>query len=66
MCELKIMQEDLDAAKQELKTYQDRVRWRVEKEINTSTFERNCINDLLIMMKLKERIERLEFYLSLK
>lgn len=63
---IEIMKTDLKNAKKELTTYQDRIRFSVEKEIDTQMFERNCMNDLVIMIQLKQQIRTLEFYLSLK
>lgn len=61
-----IMQQDLENAKKDLAERQNRIRWYVEHEIDTGTFERNVINDLIIMTELKEKIKTLELYLQLK
>lgn len=66
MNKIEIMQQDLDNAKKELTERQDRIRWYVEHEIDTKSFERNMINDLIIMMELKGKIKTLELYLQLK
>jgi hypothetical protein len=63
---IEIMKTDLENARKELSGYKDRIRFSVEKEIDTQTFERNCMNDLAIMTQLKQKIATLEFYLSLK
>lgn len=66
MNKIEIMQQDLDNAKKELTERQDRIRWYVDHEMDTGNFERNMINDLIIMMELKEKIKTLELYLQLK
>lgn len=66
MSKIDAMRQDLENAKKDLSERQSRVRWYVENEINTGTFERNMINDLTIMMELKEKIKVLELYLQLK
>lgn len=57
--------QDLENAKKDLLQRQDRIRWYIEHDINSGTFERNMINDLTIMIELKEKIKVLEFYLQL-
>lgn len=66
MNKTEIMHQDLENAKKDLAERQNRIRWYVEHEIDTGTFERNMINDLIIMMELKEKIKTLELYLQLK
>lgn len=66
MNKTEIMQQDLENAKKDLAERQNRIRWYVNHEIGTGTFERNMINDLIIMMELKEKIKTLELYLQLK
>lgn len=63
---IEIMKSDLENAKQELKRKQDNLKWYVDREINSSTFEKNAISDLITMAELKEKIKMLEFYLSLQ
>lgn len=66
MNKAEIMKQDLENAKKDLAERQNRIRWYVGHEIDTGTFERNMINDLIIMMELKEKIKTLELYLQLK
>lgn len=56
----------LDAKKEELKQRQESYLVLVEREINTSQYERNAISDLLVMMQLKAEIQELEFEAMLK
>lgn len=44
----------------ELKTRKENFMIMCQNEINTSNFERNAINDLMIMMQLKSEIKELE------
>lgn len=44
----------------ELKTRKENFMIMCKNEINTSNFERNAINDLMIMMQLKSEIKELE------
>lgn len=50
----------LELRTEELKTRQTNFMIMCQNEINTSNFERNAINDLMIMMQLKSEIKELE------
>lgn len=56
---LKDKEEELDE-----RQYQFEVMFHNEK--NSGTFERNAINDLMIMMQLKSEIGEIKYYLMLK
>lgn len=66
MSNIDIMEQELQAAKGELKKKQEEFLWFIQHDMDTSTFERNAINDLLIMLALKEKIKLLEKYQSRK
>lgn len=50
----------LELKTKELETRQTNFMIMCNNEINTSCFERNAINDLMVMMQLKVEIKELE------
>lgn len=54
--------ERLNAKRDELKHRQEIFSVFCHNEINSSCFERNAINDLLVMQQLKSEIEELEHW----
>ena len=57
-----IINERLDAKKNELKQKQDFFMVFCHNEMDSNTFERNAINDLLVMQQLKSEIKELEHF----
>lgn len=54
--------ERLSAKKSELKQRQEHFSIFCHNEMQSSCFERNAINDLLVMQQLKSEIEELEHW----
>lgn len=57
-----VLLERLNSKKSELKQRQEYFSVFVHNEINSSCFERNAINDLIVMQQLKSQIEELEHF----
>lgn len=55
----------LESKKAELKERQEQFISVCENEMNSKTFERNAINELMIMQSLKSEIAELDFMQSL-
>ena len=51
----------LEDKRAELKQCQDSFSVMCFREMNSNTFERNAINDLLVMQQLKSEISELEY-----
>ena len=61
------MERNLANKKQELSQRQKSFKIGIENDrMNDINYERNAINDLLVMEKLKTEIEQIEFYLQYK
>ena len=54
----------LQNKKEELDRKQDYFKVMCDREMHTSNFERNAINDLMVMMTLKTEIQELETILG--
>ena len=61
-----ILEERLKIKKEELKQRQENFEILFINEKDSSCYERNAINELLVMMQLKDEIKELEFGLQLK
>lgn len=59
-----ILVKRLESKKAELKERQEQFISVCENEMNSKTFERNAINELMIMQSLKSEIAELEFMQS--
>ena len=59
---MKIVTERLENKRAELKSKQEFFNVMCHNEINSKTFERNAINDLLVMQQLKSEIAELEHF----
>lgn len=59
-----ILVKRLESKKAELKERQEQFISVCENEINSKTFERNAINELMIMQSLKSEIAELDFMQS--
>lgn len=57
---MKIIAERLENKRTELKSKQEYFNVMCHNEMNSKTFERNAINDLLVMQQLKSEIAELE------
>lgn len=57
---INVVKERLEEKKTELKIKQEYFSVMCHNEMNSNTFERNAINDLLIMQQLKSEIKELE------
>lgn len=57
---MEFIKERLENKKAELKQKQEYFIVLCHSEMNTKTFERNAINDLLVMQQLKSEIAELE------
>lgn len=57
---MKIIAERLKNKRTELKSKQEYFNVMCHNEMNSKTFERNAINDLLVMQQLKSEIAELE------
>lgn len=57
---MEFIKERLENKKSELKQKQEYFIVLCHSEMNTKTFERNAINDLLVMQQLKSEIAELE------
>ena len=55
-----IINERLNAKKNELKQKQEYFEVLCHREMNSANFERNAINDLLVMYQLKTEIKELK------
>lgn len=55
----------LEDKKSELKEKQEHFLIMCNNEISSSCFERNAINDLIVMQQLKSEIEELEYIVSM-
>ena len=56
-----IIKQRLESKRVELKQKQDYFDVLCHSEMNTANFERNAINDLLVMYQLKSEIKELEY-----
>lgn len=56
-----IIKQRLESKRVELKQKQDYFDVLCHSEMNTTNFERNAINDLLVMYQLKSEIKELEY-----
>ena len=59
---LKIIIERLENKRAELKQKQEYFNVMCHNEMDSKTFERNAINDLLVMQQLKSEIAELEHF----
>lgn len=59
------MVERLENKKNELKRQQEHFNIMCTNEINSQCFERNAINDLIIMQQIKAEIQQLEIVLQI-
>ena len=57
----KIINEKLENKREELKKKQESFSIICGSEMNTKNFEKNAINDLLVMQQLKTEIAELEY-----
>lgn len=55
----------LEDKKNELKEKQEHFMVMCNNEISSSCFERNAINDLIVMQQLKSEIEELEYIVNM-
>lgn len=60
-----IMEDKLNAKKQELESRRQHFQIMVNNEIATGCFEQNAINDLLYMKELRVQIDELEHWTKL-
>lgn len=59
---MEIISERLENKKAELKAKQEYFNVMCHNEMDSKTFERNAINDLLVMQQLKSEIAELEYF----
>lgn len=59
---IKIVTERLESKRAELKAKQEYFNVMCHNEMDSKTFERNAINDLLVMQQLKSEIAELEHF----
>lgn len=59
---MKIISERLENKRVELKSKQEYFNVMCHNEMDSKTFERNAINDLLVMQQLKSEIAELEHF----
>lgn len=59
---MKIVTERLENKRAELKSKQEYFNVMCYNEMDSKTFERNAINDLLVMQQLKSEIAELEHF----
>lgn len=59
---MKIVAERLENKRAELKSKQEYFNVMCHNEMDSKTFERNAINDLLVMQQLKSEIAELEHF----
>lgn len=59
---MKIVSERLENKRAELKQHQEYFSVMCHNEMDSNTFERNAINDLLVMQQLKSEIAELEHF----
>ena len=59
---MKIIAERLENKRTELKSKQEYFNVMCHNEMDSKTFERNAINDLLVMQQLKSEIAELEHF----
>ena len=59
---MKIVTERLENKRAELKSKQEYFNVMCHNEMDSKTFERNAINDLLVMQQLKSEIAELEHF----
>ena len=59
---MKIVTERLENKRAELKSKQEYFNVMCYNEMDSNTFERNAINDLLVMQQLKAEIAELEHF----
>ena len=57
---VEVLEKKLTSANEELETRKNYFLLMVNNEINTSCFEKNAINELLVMMECKNRIKTIE------
>ena len=63
---MKIVTERLENKRAELKSKQEYFNVMCHNEMDSKTFERNAINDLLVMQQLKSEIAELEYFEMIK
>ena len=57
---VELLEQQLDISKKELDKKKEYFLYSVQKEIDTSCFERNAMSELAVMLECKTRIKNLE------